>query len=52
MVSLEPPELLAVRRALGRQLAALREGAEIGQQQVARRTGYSRSSVAHAEAGR
>jgi transcriptional regulator with XRE-family HTH domain len=51
-VSLESPELLAVRRALGRQLAALREGAEIGQQQVARRTGYSRSSVAHAEAGR
>ena len=51
-MSLESPELLAVRRALGRQLAALREGAEIGQQQVARRTGYSRSSVAHAEAGR
>jgi len=51
-VSLESPELLALRRALGRQLAALRESAEIGQQQVARRTGYSRSSVAHAEAGR
>jgi len=51
-VSLEPPELLALRRALGRQLAALRVGAEAGQQQVARRTGYSRSSVAHAEAGR
>ena len=51
-MSLESPELLALRRALGRQLAALREGAEVGQQQVARRTGYSRSSVAHAEAGR
>ena len=51
-MSLESPELLALRRALGRQLAALRESAEIGQQQVARRTGYSRSSVAHAEAGR
>ena len=32
--------------------ARVREAAEIGQQQVARRTGYSRSSVAHAEAGR
>ena len=48
----ESPELTAHKRALGRQLAALREGAEIGQQQVARRTGYSRPSVAHAEAGR
>jgi transcriptional regulator with XRE-family HTH domain len=52
MVSQEPPELVACKRALGQQLAALREAAEIGQQQVARRTGYSRSSVAHAEAGR
>jgi len=51
-VSLEPPELATLKRGLGRQLAALREAAEIGQQQVARRTGYSRSSVAHAEAGR
>lgn len=51
-MSLEPPELVALKRALGRQLAALRQAAEIGQQQVARRTGYSRSSVAHAEAGR
>jgi len=49
---LEPPELATLKRGLGRQLAALREAAEIGQQQVARRTGYSRSSVAHAEAGR
>ena len=51
-MSLEPPELATLKRGLGRQLAALREAAEIGQQQVARRTGYSRSSVAHAEAGR
>lgn len=48
----DSPELVACKRALGQQLAALRETAEIGQQQVARRTGYSRSSVAHAEAGR
>ena len=41
-----------MRRALGQQLAALRDAAEIGQQQLARRTGYSRSSVTHAEAGR
>ncbi|MGH4017177.1 MAG: helix-turn-helix domain-containing protein [Pseudonocardiaceae bacterium] len=48
----EPPELVVQKRALGRQLAALREAAEIGQQQVAHKTGYSRSSVAKAEAGR
>ncbi len=48
----EPPELLAMRLALGQQLAALREAAGIIQPQIARRTGYSRSSVAHAEAGR
>lgn len=48
----EPPELVALKRALGRQLAALRKAAEIGQQQVTRKAGYSRSSVAHAEAGR
>lgn len=51
-MSLEPPELVALRRALGQQLAAARRSAEIGQQQVARKTGYSRPSVAHAEAGR
>ncbi|MGH2351430.1 MAG: helix-turn-helix domain-containing protein [Chloroflexota bacterium] len=48
----DSPELVALKHALGRQLAALRDAAEIGQQQVARKTGYSRSSVAHAEAGR
>lgn len=51
-MSLEPPELVALRIALGAQLAAARRAAEIGQQQVGRTTGYSRSSVAHAEAGR
>lgn len=51
-MSLEPPELVALKRALGHHLAALRQAAEIGQQQVAHKTGYSRSSVAHAEAGR
>jgi transcriptional regulator with XRE-family HTH domain len=48
----EPAELVALKRALGGQLAALREAAEMGQQQVAHKTGYSRSSVAKAEAGR
>ncbi|MGH3815816.1 MAG: helix-turn-helix domain-containing protein [Pseudonocardiaceae bacterium] len=51
-MSLEPPELTALKRSLGRHLAALRQTAEIGQQQVAHKTGFSRSSVAHAEAGR
>jgi len=51
-VSREPSELVAVRCALGHQLAALRQAAELGQQQVAHKTGYSRSSVAHAESGR
>jgi hypothetical protein len=37
-VSLEPPSELAVfKRALGQQLAAARQAAEIGQQQVATR---------------
>lgn len=51
-MSQDPPELVALKRALGRQLAALREAAELGQQQVGRKTGYSRSSVAKAEGGR
>lgn len=49
---LEPPELVALKVALGQQLAAARRAAEVVQQQVARKTGYSRPSVAHAEAGR
>ncbi|MGH3939591.1 MAG: helix-turn-helix domain-containing protein [Pseudonocardiaceae bacterium] len=47
----EPPELTAMRLALGQQLASLREARGKVQQQIARRTGYSRSSVAKAEAG-
>jgi transcriptional regulator with XRE-family HTH domain len=48
----EPPELVAMRLALGQQLAALREAAGIVQQQIGHKTGYSRSSIAKAEAGR
>ncbi|MGH4014179.1 MAG: helix-turn-helix domain-containing protein [Pseudonocardiaceae bacterium] len=48
----EPPELVAMRFALGQQLAARREAAGIIQPQIARKTGYSRSSVAKAESGR
>ena len=51
-MSQESPEVAALKRALGRQLAILREAAAVGQQQLAHKTGYSRSSVAHAEAGR
>ena len=48
----EPPELTAMRLALGQQLASLREARGKVQQQIARRTGYTRSSVAKAETGR
>lgn len=48
----ESPELVAMKRALGHHLAARRDAAELGQQQMARRTGYSRPSISHAEAGR
>ncbi|MGH3930533.1 MAG: helix-turn-helix domain-containing protein [Pseudonocardiaceae bacterium] len=48
----EPPELVAMRLALGQQLAALRETVGIVQQQIGHKTGYSRSSIAKAEAGR
>ncbi len=51
-MSLEPPELVALRCALGQRLAAARYVAEVGQQQLAHKTDYSRSSIAHAEAGR
>lgn len=47
----EPPELVTMRLALGQQLASQREAAGIVQRQIGRRTGYSRSSVAKAEAG-
>ena len=48
----DSPELVAMKLALGQQLASLREARGKVQQQIARRTGYSRSSVTHAEAGR
>lgn len=51
-VNQDTPELAALKCALGRQLAALRDAAGIGQQQVGLKTGYCRSSVAKAEAGR
>lgn len=51
-MSQEPPELVALKHDLGRQLSALRKAVEVGQQQLAHKTGYSRSSVAHAEGGR
>lgn len=35
----EPPELVAMRLALGQQLAALREAAGIVQQQIGHKTG-------------
>ncbi|MGH3943110.1 MAG: helix-turn-helix domain-containing protein, partial [Pseudonocardiaceae bacterium] len=41
-----------MRIALGQQLAALREAAGVVQQQIGHKTGYSRSSIAKAEAGR
>ncbi|MGQ0776598.1 MAG: helix-turn-helix domain-containing protein [Pseudonocardiales bacterium] len=51
MMNQDPPELVALKLALGQQLAASRQAAELGQQQVGRKTGYSRSSIAKAEAG-
>jgi Helix-turn-helix domain len=48
----DPPELVAMKLALGQQLAASRQAAEFGQQYVGRKTGYSRSSIAKAESGR
>ncbi|MGH3941566.1 MAG: helix-turn-helix domain-containing protein [Pseudonocardiaceae bacterium] len=51
-VNQEPPELVAMRLSLGQQLASQREAAGIVQQQIGHRTGYSRSSIAKAEAGR
>ena len=47
----DPLELVALKLALGQQLAASRQAVELGQQQVGRKTGYSRSSIAKAEAG-
>lgn len=41
-----------MRTSLGRQLAVLRRSAGLTQGQLGHRTGYSRSSIAHVEAGR
>jgi len=48
----DSPELAAMKLALGQQLTALRQAGGKVQQQIARRTGYTRSSVAKAETGR
>jgi transcriptional regulator with XRE-family HTH domain len=40
-----------LRRELGQRLKGLREAAGLSQQQVARRTGYTRSAVSNAESG-
>ncbi|MGH3568153.1 MAG: helix-turn-helix transcriptional regulator, partial [Pseudonocardia sp.] len=45
-------QLAALRASLGRQLAVLRKDAGFTQGQLARRMGYSRSSISHIEAGR
>jgi transcriptional regulator with XRE-family HTH domain len=41
-----------LRHALGAELASLRKAARVTQQHLAHQSGYSRSSVTHAEAGR
>jgi DNA-binding XRE family transcriptional regulator len=48
----EPEEIAAARRALGRQLAALRCAAGYNQTDFAPLTGYGRSTVANVEVGR
>lgn len=47
----EREEIVAGRKDLGRQLAAMRARVKMSQHELARRTGYSRSTVASAEAG-
>lgn len=48
----EPEHLDRLRQALGAELASLRKAARVTQQHLAHQSGYSRSSVTHAEAGR
>lgn len=48
----EPNHLVKLRQALGAELASRRKAARVTQQQLAHQSGYSRSSVTHAEAGR
>jgi transcriptional regulator with XRE-family HTH domain len=47
-----PNSLVRLRQALGTELASLRKAARVTQQHLAHQSGYSRSSVTHAEAGR
>ncbi len=47
----QPPELAELRRALGRQLATLREAAGLYQTDIARAVPCHRTTVTHAEAG-
>ncbi|HEY1918994.1 MAG TPA: diguanylate cyclase [Streptosporangiaceae bacterium] len=46
-----PDEIAAARRELGTQLSAWRAKAKLTQQELGRRVGYSRSTVANAETG-
>lgn len=48
----EPEELVAMRRALGAQMAAFRQAAGLTQGQLAKATFCDRSTVAHIEKGR
>lgn len=48
----EPEHLARLKQALGAELASLRKTAHVTQQHLAHQSGYSRSSVTHAEAGR
>ncbi|MGH3977320.1 MAG: helix-turn-helix transcriptional regulator, partial [Pseudonocardiaceae bacterium] len=48
----EPEELVAMRRALGAQLAVCRQAAGLAQGQLARAAFCDRSTVAHIEKGR
>lgn len=47
-----PDEIAAIRRDLGRRLAAFREAAGATQAALGKATGYSRPSIAHVETGR
>jgi transcriptional regulator with XRE-family HTH domain len=51
-VTEEPEHLVKLKQALGAELASLRKAARVTQQHLAHQSGYSRSSVTHAEAGR
>jgi transcriptional regulator with XRE-family HTH domain len=51
-MSRRPEILMGSRRALGSTLASYRESSRLSQADLAHRTSYSRTSVAHIEAGR